>query len=82
MSKDLLKNLAEKSETEFLQRMDLQKVTGGVSDVQLVKNPFPFCGGSTNNLAWCPGDVCDPVNLGACPGNTVMGGPRTCPLSE
>lgn len=82
MKEDLFKKLAEKSEAEFLKQKELQEVMGGLGDIVIIKNPFLGCGGSKNTLDWCPGDACDPINLGACPGNTVMGGPRTCPLSE
>lgn len=82
MSKDLFKKLGEKSEADFLQQKDLLELTGGVGSIIVIKNPFLACSVEKNTLQWCPGNVCDPINLGACPGNTVMGGPGTCPLSK
>jgi len=82
MKKDLFKEFGEASEREFLRQNDLKDVVGGVSSpVITIMNPYIGCGGSLkNSLDFCPGNVCDPFNCGACAGNTVLGGPRTCPL--
>ena len=82
MKNDLFKKLSDTAEIEYLQQHELQDTVGGIgSGTVVIKNPIT-CGGSQNSLVWCPGDVCDPFNLGACAGNTVMGGPGTCPLTE
>lgn len=84
MKEDLFKKLGEASEREFLRKNDLTEVVGGVSSPIIsisVMNPHIGCGGSVkNSLDLCPGNVCDPFNCGSCAGNTVLGGPRTCPL--
>lgn len=89
MKNDLFKKLADNAEIEYLQQQDLQNLVGGTgADVIVIKNPLSECGGTKNTLSWCPIDscdipnACDIVNLGGCVGNTVMGGPGTCPLSE
>lgn len=82
MKKDLFKELGEASERKFLRKSDLNEVVGGISSsAEPVMNPYIFCGGTVKNTHdYCPRNVCDIKNAGACAGNTVLGGPRTCPL--
>lgn len=77
MKEDLFKKLGEASEQEFLRQKHLSEIMGGASS-STISIMYPEIG--KNSLDWCPGNVCDPFNCGACPGNTVLGGPRTCPL--
>ena len=82
MSIDLFKELGDAAEKEVLRMRELALLDGGVSLADPpVMNSLLVCGGIIkNDLDLCPGNVCDPFNTGACPGNTVLGGPGTCPL--
>ena len=79
MEKDLFIELGEAAEKAFLVETELDGLSGGEdfrthNDVR--------CGFDGANIGYCPGNVCDAHNLGACPVNTSGGGPRTCPLSK
>lgn len=84
MKKDLFKELGMAAEKAILSQEEMICVEGGSSILDHIvidfKNGFR-CILDHDNIGYCPGNVCDPTNLGACAGNTVGGGPRTCPLS-
>lgn len=82
MKEDLFKKMGNSAEKELLSMKALNKVKGGTShSTFLTTNQYLNCGLlQANSLGSCPGNLCDPFNWGACPGNTVLGGPRSCPL--
>lgn len=77
MEKDIFKKLGESCEKELLRQQALEKMVGGKTS-RTITILQPKTG--KNIFDMCPGNVCDPFNYGACAGNTVLGGPRTCPL--
>lgn len=74
MKKDIWADLANTAESAFLQENELEGVCGGFSLGELIIH-LPV------NLK-CSSNNCDPVNVGACAGNTMKGAPGTCPLSD
>lgn len=83
MKKDLFKELGMAADKAILSEEEMLRLEGGVGlDHTLIDISNGFkCILDHANLGYCPGNVCDPTNCGACAGNTIGGGPRTCPLS-
>lgn len=83
MKKDLFKELGEAADKAILSEEEMIHVEGGVSLDKImidIQNGFR-CILDHDNIGHCVGNVCDPTNCGSCAGNTIGGGPRTCPLS-
>lgn len=90
MRKDLFKELGMTADRVILSEKDLFSIKGGVVDIPIDVDNGAECLFGHLNLIKCSankcdanycGNPCDVANLGACPGNTISGGPRTCPLS-
>lgn len=83
MKKDLFKELGMAADKAILSEEDMLHVEGGgaLDHIMIdIQNGFR-CLLDNDNIGHCVGNVCDPTNCGACAGNTIGGGPRTCPLS-
>ena len=74
MKKDIWEELSLNAEESFLKGSELESIKGGWSlDDLIIRTPV--------NVK-CEHNNCDPINCGACTGNTTGGAPGTCPLSE
>lgn len=95
MKQDVFKKLGELAE-KALTEEQASKVVGGLipgsgsnlfmcivanSPAACSRNLFEAMCSSNSEEKWCPGNPCDPSNIGGCAGNTIGGGPGTCPLS-
>lgn len=75
MKKDIWEEFSLMAEDSFLKGSELESIKGGWSLDDIIIH-LPINGKcSTHN-------TCDPINCGACAGNTTGGAPRTCPMSE
>lgn len=74
MKNDIWEDLSHIAEDSFLQESELESIKGGWSfDDITIHLPVNV---------HCERNNCDPINCGACAGNTTGGAPRSCPLSE
>lgn len=74
MRKNIWEELGLVAEDSFLKGSELESIKGGWSlDDIIIHLPV--------NVK-CNRNSCDPINCGACAGNTTGGAPSTCPLSE
>lgn len=81
MKRDLFKELGIEAENSLLNDQETRELKGGVGRPSGWNQNGLRCILDGNNLLHCTSNVCDPSNAGNCPGNTVGGGPKSCPLS-
>lgn len=81
MKKDLFKELGMAADKAILNEEEMLCVKGGVAPGPVIIPQNGLRCNVIDNTVRCIKNVCDPTNCGACPGNTIGGGPRTCPLS-
>ncbi len=86
MKKDFLKELSKLAE-RALEEEEAIEIVGGLDPIfnpigcGVIPSDYFDCDNSLCENEFCPGNYCDPINAGGCPGNTLLGGPGTCPLS-
>lgn len=81
MKKNLFKELGLAADKAILSKEEMLHVEGGIDPGPVIDPPKNSLRCVVDNTVRCITNVCDPTNCGACPGNTIGGGPRTCPLS-
>lgn len=80
--KDLYEELGNSAEIFFEENPDEIMIVGGNSPSSIPASNGLRCILDGNNIVKChTSNYCDLTNAGGCAGNTVGGGPGTCPLS-